>query len=126
MGEIYSENRDPANALFFLEKSLELISGQSPTREQVESLLALARFHLGRGQLQRSESSAERAIDVLQRLHAPDLRFRASTLLAALAARQNDHSRALSLNQRLLAEVDGQGNRWQVMEVAGAIGENLL
>ncbi len=126
MGEIYCENRDPANALFFLEKSLELVSGIPPSREQVETLIALAQFHLGRSQYQRAESSAERALDVLQRLHAPDLRYRAQSLLAVLAGKQNDHSRSLALNLGVLAEVKGLGDRRHAMEVVGAIGENYV
>src|SRR4030095_9627051 len=113
-----------------------VLADQPPCRERVESLLVLAEFHLGRGQLQRAQAAAERALDTLERLKAPDLRSRIYSVLANIASRQNDHARSLSLNRKAMAEIEtgsdtGGGAQCPIYserlaEVTGAIGENCI
>jgi transcriptional regulator with GAF, ATPase, and Fis domain/serine/threonine protein kinase/tetratricopeptide (TPR) repeat protein len=126
MGEVYGENRDPSNALLFLEKSLELVSGEPVSRVQVETLLSLAEFHLARGQLERAETAALRALDSLERFSAADLRCRTHCLLGTIAGKSNDHPRSLSMHLRALEELSGSEDWLRIAEVTGALGEGHM
>ncbi len=127
MGKVYGENKDPSNALYFLEKSLDLLAGCPPGPDSVEALQAMAEFLLGRGQFQQAESAARQALGLLESfVSAPALQSRVHSLLGSIASRQNDTARSLAWHLQALALVQTGGEPARLLEALGAVGEVYL
>ncbi len=127
MGKVYGENKDPSNALYFLEKSLDLLGSCPPGPDSVEGLQAMAEFHLGRGQYQQAESAARQALGLIESVASPpSLQSRVHGLLGSIAARQNDTARSLAWHLQALALVQEGGDLARTLEALGAVGEVYL
>ncbi len=143
MAEVYQQNGEQANALYFLEKSLKLCLSKiaelpsperrpSPvpekmTEECLLTLLALARYHLGREALEESERVLK---DCLERAGASSIHrestCRAHALMADIESRRGNHARALSENLEALRLAEEDGALPLRLETLSGVGWSYL
>jgi transcriptional regulator with GAF, ATPase, and Fis domain/serine/threonine protein kinase len=155
MGEVYQQNGELANAGYFLEKSLKILQdagepekrvgdqpqmGRGPedpwlrrpgaldgTGERLQTLLALARYHLAREEPHDAEKNLRECREGAGSAPAHrEALARALTILAEIEVRRGRHAAGVSLNLEALETAKAGGNLPLILEILGALGTSRI
>lgn len=126
LGEACRENGDQVNANYWLEKAVRKLENLPPGAELIEALLALAGFHLRRGQLPAAEALALRALEALNQQYDPEISSRTCLLLGKIFTLTNNHSRSIQFFQRAAEGAREAQDLPRILEASQALGLALL
>jgi transcriptional regulator with GAF, ATPase, and Fis domain/serine/threonine protein kinase len=125
-GEIYQENGDLNNALYFLEKSFQILDSQPPSALKVEAALSLSKLLVSSAQLQRAETLAHQALGLVGKAGDADLQIRLHLHLGALYGRLGDFQRSVSFHLRALEVARAHGEMARALEATESLGAIYL